>query len=158
MKVFFAICAVIGVILLVRFIKAQRIEIPIISAEQIRELQSSNAWTDRSVIVDVRDEAETDVSVIPGAITKSEFEENSRLYQGKVVIAYCTVGHRSGIYGKKLASMGWQVYNYKGSILDWCKNQLPLVSLDGEVTNRVHTYSSKYKVANGYEATQSRLR
>ena len=77
MKVFLVICAVIGVVLSIRFIWAQRIEIPTISAEQIRELQSSEAWTDRSVIVDVRDKAETDVSVIPGAITKSEFEENS---------------------------------------------------------------------------------
>ena len=153
MKVLFAICAVIGVILLVQFIRAQRIEIPTISAEQIRELQNSEAWTERSVIVDVRDKAETDVSVIPGAITKSEFEENSQEHQGKVVIAYCTVGHRSGIYGKKLASMGWQAYNYKGSILDWCENQFPLVSFDGQETNRVHTYSSEYKVADGYEAT-----
>ena len=90
MKVFLVICAVIGVVLSIRFIWAQRIEIPTISAEQIRELQSSEAWTDRSVIVDVRDKAETDVSVIPGAITKSEFEENSLQHQGKVVIAYCT--------------------------------------------------------------------
>ena len=153
MKVFFAVCAVIGVILLIQFIHSKRVEIPTISAEQIRTLQNSEAWTDRSVIVDVRDKAETDVSVIPGAITKSEFEKNSRQHQGKVVIAYCTVGYRSGIYGKKLASKGWQAYNYKGSILDWCENQLPLVSFDGKETNRVHTYSSKYKVANGYEAT-----
>ena len=153
MKVFLVICAVIGVVLSIRFIWAQRIEIPTISAEQIRELQSSEAWTDRSVIVDVRDKAETDVSVIPGAITKSEFEENSLQHQGKVVIAYCTVGHRSGIYGRKLASKGWQAYNYKGSIIDWCEKQLPLVSFDGKETNRVHTYNSKYKVANGYEAT-----
>jgi len=152
MKVFLVICAVIGVILSIRFIMAQRIEIPTISAEQIRELQNSEAWTDRSVIVDVRDKAETDVSVIPGAITKSEFEENSLQHQGKVVIAYCTVGYRSGIYGKKLASKGWEAYNYKGSIIDWCENQFPLVSFDGEETNRVHTYSSKYKVAKGYEA------
>ena len=153
MKVFFAVCAVIGVILLIQFIHSKRVEIPTISAEQIRTLQNSEAWTDRSVIVDVRDKAETDVSVIPGAITKSEFEKNSRQHQGKVVIAYCTVGYRSGIYGKKLAAQGWQAYNYKGSILDWCENQLPLVSFDGEETNRVHTYSSKYKVAKGYEAT-----
>ena len=153
MKVFFVICAVIGAILLIQFINSKRIEIPTISAEQIRMLQNSEAWTDRSVIVDVRDKAETDVSVIPGAITKSEFEKNSRQHQGKVVIAYCTVGHRSGVYGKKLASQGWQAFNYKGSILDWCENQLPLISLNGKETNRVHTYSSKYKVAKGYEAT-----
>ena len=153
MKVFFAVCVVIGVILLIQFVHSKRIEIPTISAEQIRTLQNNDTWTDRSVIVDVRDKAETDVSVIPGAITKSDFEENSLQHQGKLVIAYCTVGHRSGIYGKKLASQGWQACNYKGSIIDWCENQFPLVSLDGEETNRVHTYSAKYKVANGYEAT-----
>ena len=116
MRVFVAICAAIGAILLFQFIKAQRIEIPTISAEQIRELQNSDEWANRSVIVDVRAKAETDVSVIPGAITKSDFEKNSLQHEGKVVIAYCTVGYRSGIYGKKLASEGWHAYNYKGSI------------------------------------------
>jgi len=126
MKVFFVVCAVIGAILLVQFISSKRIEIPTISAEQIRSLQNSEAWTDRSVIVDVRDKVETDVSVIPGAITKSEFEKDPLQHQGKMVIAYCTVGHRSGIYGRQLASQGWQAFNYKGSILDWCENQLQL--------------------------------
>ena len=153
MKLFFAICAAVGVVLSIKHLRAQRTDIPTISAEQIRTLQSNEEWTDRSVIVDVRAKAETDVSVIPGAITKSEFEKNSLQHQGKTVIAYCTVGYRSGIYGKKLASEGWHAYNYKGSILDWCENQFPLVSRDGETTNHVHTYSSEYKVAKGYEAT-----
>ena len=52
MKVLIVICAIIGVILSIRFIHSKLVEIPTISAEQIRNLQSSEAWTDRSVIVD----------------------------------------------------------------------------------------------------------
>ncbi len=129
---------------------------PIITAEEIRTIQDVEDWRNRYVIVDVRGKAESDVSVIPGAITKAEFEETIQQHQGKTVIAYCTVGFRSGIYAKKLGKKGWRSYNYKGSILDWCKNQLPVVTTDGEETNRVHTYNSWYSVGEGYVAVHKR--
>lgn len=43
------------------------------------------------VLVDVRPEAERSISVIPGAISAAEFEENPSKYQGSVVACYCTV-------------------------------------------------------------------
>lgn len=152
MKLFFAICVAIGMTFPIQFAIAQLTEAPNISANQIRAMQNSKEWTNRFVVVDVRAKVESDVSVIPGAITKSEFEKNSLRHQGKVVIAYCTVGYRSGIYANKLTSKGWRAYNYKGSILDWCKHQLPLTTLDGKKTNRVHTYNSRYKASSGYIA------
>ena len=138
--------------LLFYFTKARFSEAPEISSSEIREMQNSKEWANRYIVVDVRAKVESDVSVIPGAITKSEFEKNSQKHHGKVVIAYCTVGYRSGIYANQLTTKGWEAYNYKGSILDWCKNQLPLVTPDGTETNRVHTYNSSYKVSEGYEA------
>ena len=103
------------------------------------------------VVVDVRSEAEINVSIIPGAITKAQYEKNRQRYEGRTVIPYCTVGGRSGAYAKQLAGKGVKVKNYKGSILKWIDAGLPLVTLDGKPTNRVHTYSDRYRVPAKYE-------
>ncbi len=103
------------------------------------------------VLVDVRSDAEVNVSIIPGAITKKQYEANRQAYQGRTVIPYCTVGGRSGAYAKQLAAKGIKVKNYKGSILKWIDAELPLVTLDGQPTNRVHTYSDRYKIPSKYE-------
>ncbi|MGB7326753.1 MAG: rhodanese-like domain-containing protein [Rubripirellula sp.] len=103
------------------------------------------------VVVDVRSDAEQKVSVIPGAITKTQYEKNSSLYVDRLVIPYCTVGGRSGAYAKQLAGKGVKVKNYKGSILKWIDAGHPLVTLDGKPTNRVHTYSDRYRIPAKYE-------
>lgn len=103
------------------------------------------------VLVDVRSDAEINVSIIPGAITKAQYEKNPQMYKDKTVIVYCTVGGRSGAYAKQLAGNGVKVKNYKGSILEWVNSELPLETLDGQPTNRVHTYSSRYRIPAKYE-------
>ena len=103
------------------------------------------------VVVDVRTDAEVRVSVIPGAITKSQYENNKKRYDGLMVIPYCTVGGRSGAYAKQLVDNGVKVKNYKGSILQWIDAGLPLETLEGRPTNRVHTYSDRYSVPAKYE-------
>ncbi|NND96687.1 MAG: rhodanese-like domain-containing protein [Pirellulaceae bacterium] len=103
------------------------------------------------VVVDVRSAAEVNVSIIPGAITKAEHEKNRQRFQDRTVIPYCTVGGRSGAYAKQLAKNGVKVKNYEGSILKWVAAELPLVTLKGEPTNRVHTYSNRYRVPAKYE-------
>lgn len=103
------------------------------------------------VVVDVRSDAEVNVSVIPGAITKAQYEKNRDQYNGRLVIPYCTVGGRSGAYAKQLAKDGVRVKNYTGSILKWVDAGLPLVTLNGEPTNRVHTYSDRYRIPAEYE-------
>ncbi|QDT12688.1 rhodanese-like domain-containing protein [Stieleria marina] len=103
------------------------------------------------VVVDVRSAAEIKVSVIPGAITKSQFEKERQRYKGRTVIPYCTVGGRSGAYAKQLSKNGVKVKNYEGSILDWVAAELQLVTLSGQPTNRVHTYSDRYQVPAKYQ-------
>ena len=103
------------------------------------------------VLVDVRSENETGVSVIPGAITLKQFEANKEQYRQRLVIPYCTVGGRSGSYAKQLEKDGFEVKNYKGSILEWIKHDLPLVTLKGEPTRQVHTYDKRYRVPAGYQ-------
>lgn len=103
------------------------------------------------VVVDVRSEAEVNVSIIPGAITKAQFEKTRDQYLESTVIPYCTVGGRSGAYAKQLAKEGVTVKNYKGSILKWVDAGMPLVTLEGKSTNRVHTYSDRYRIPAKYE-------
>ncbi|WP_404308721.1 rhodanese-like domain-containing protein [Neorhodopirellula lusitana] len=115
------------------------------------EERGTNSPQSSFVVVDVRSEAEVKVSVIPGAITKAQYEKNRRQYQGRTVIPYCTVGGRSTAYAKQLAKAGVKVKNYQGSILKWVGAGLPLVTLDGQSTNRVHTYSDRYRIPAKYE-------
>ena len=103
------------------------------------------------VLVDVRSDKEIEVSVIPGAISKTQCEKDMQKHRGKLVVPYCTVGVRSGNYAKQLAKRNVKVVNYKGSILEWVDAGLPLVTLAGQPTNRVHTYSNKYRVSSKYE-------
>jgi rhodanese-related sulfurtransferase len=123
----------------------------VVSADHIRLMQADATESDRFVIIDVRDERESSVSILPGAITLDEFE-GSEQHRGKTAIVYCTVGVRSHAYASRLREQGWEAYNYKGGILDWCRQGLPLTTRDGQPTDRVHTYSSWYSVPAGYLA------
>ncbi|QDT07580.1 hypothetical protein K227x_60080 [Rubripirellula lacrimiformis] len=104
------------------------------------------------VLVDVRSDAEVNVSIIPGAITKSDFEKHRDRYTGRTVIPYCTIGGRSGRYANQLLQEGAKVKNFKGSILEWVKAEMPVVTLDGKPTRRVHIYSDRYAIPEIYEA------
>ncbi|OYP37090.1 hypothetical protein CGZ80_06605 [Rhodopirellula sp. MGV] len=104
------------------------------------------------VLVDVRSDKEIDVSMIPGAITKAQFEKESQKYKDKTVIVYCLSGGRSSRYASQLRDEGFDVKNFKGSILGWCGAELPVVTPEGKATNRVHVFSDRYKIPSRYEA------
>lgn len=107
---------------------------------------------DRPVFVDVRTPEEQAVSMIPGAITQAAFEADPQAFAGRPIVAYCTIGARSGMFAKKLASNGFDVYNLRGSLLRWTFERGPLEHA-GEPTRRVHTYGRKWAiVADGWEA------
>ena len=121
----------------------------VITAAEIRAYQNDPSLESDFVVVDVRSKAETDISMIPGALTKSEFEKTANQHRGKLVITYCTIGLRSGSYASSLIQQGWQAMNYKGSVLDWCQNKLPLMA-DGRETIKVHTYNQRYSAPENY--------
>ncbi len=123
-----------------------------VTANQVRAWQADKAASDRFVLVDVRAESEYSISMLPNAITLDEFEATAASHRGKTVVAYCTVGVRSGAYAAHLRQQGWDAYNYRGGILDWCHNELPLITPDGQPTSLVHTYSSWYSVPASYLA------
>jgi rhodanese-related sulfurtransferase len=101
----------------------------------VKENRSASA-KEEFIVVDVRDPQEYRVSMIPGAITRAQYD--------------CTVGGRSLQYSKQLASKGVKVLNFKESIIGWCNSKLPLVTPDGKATNQVHTYSARNKVPADY--------
>ena len=142
----------------------------------IPEVDTKEAWErlvkGTLVVVDVRKQEEWRTSMIPGAMTKEEFElevhkdqeKISSFLEGKDVCTYCTIGMRAGKYAKKLAGdlkgRGPKVLNLKGSILGWVHDGLPVARRLGEtrhageeVVKEVHVNNPKFDLApDGYEA------
>jgi rhodanese-related sulfurtransferase len=123
-----------------------------ISIDLFRKIQADKEALDSIVLLDVRSDSENSVSVIPGAITKAKYEAEPSKYAGKTVVCYCLSGGRSGKYVKQLKSQGVPAVDLKGSILEWCKYELPLTTPDGKPTNKVNVYDNK--VPAKYEPAQ----
>ncbi len=104
------------------------------------------------VLVDVRTEPEQAVSMIPGAISRQEFQRRRQEFDGRTVVTYCTIGYRSGLVTQELRQQGWDAYNLEGSILAWTHAGQVLES-EGSETRRVHVYGRKWDLAaDDYEA------
>lgn len=101
---------------------------------------------DAVVIVDVRRKKEMKVSMIPGAITRKEFEKRREGFKDSLVVAYCTIGFRSGRYADKLGDDGFRVRNLAGGILLWA-HQVGTLTHEGRPTKRLHTFGKKWDLA-----------
>ncbi len=100
----------------------------------------------KAVLIDVRTSEETEVSIIPGAILKKDFQLNRHLYKGKTIIPYCTIGYRSGLYAKELMAASFEALNFKGGILSWINSGGALQERSGKNTNKVHVYGRKWNL------------
>jgi rhodanese-related sulfurtransferase len=89
--------------------------------------------------------------MIPGAITRDEYEAAVKSLAGRRVVVYCTVGGRSYLYARKLVATGVEAANYRDGILGWCRVGLPLESPDKNPTNAVHPYWRVFNVPDQYE-------
>lgn len=128
----------------------RRQQVDEISTEGIRDLLDKAAG-DEFLLVDVRSEAETAVSMIPGSITRADFESSQDDYRGRTVVAYCTIGGRSLLFAQRLVSRGFTCLNYRDGILGWCETGQPLVRPTGEDTKEVHTHNRFFRVPDSYE-------
>ena len=125
-------------------------EVADITPEAVMNATNRTAW----VLVDVRDRKEQAVSILPGAITRQQFERDPNQYTGRKIVTYCTIGYRSGLYAKKLQAQGWEVYNLTGSILGWV-HAGGHVEHEGVITKRVHVYGEKWDfLPEGYESVK----
>jgi len=117
-------------------------EVESLSADRVRTIQGKGD----AVLVDVRPPEERAVSMIPGAITKEEFEAHPEDYAGKTVVTYCTIGYRSGKYAETLRERGIDACNLKGSILSWIHGGGTVVDPEGNETHTVHVYGEKWNL------------
>ena len=128
-------------------------EFPQVKGITVEELQQLQQQDKNIILVDVRSPKEREVSMIPGAITQKEFEENLEKYSNNdaVIIAYCTIGYRSGKYAAKLSKKGINILNLEGSLLAWSHINGKLVNNNGS-TNKVHIFSRQWQLtADNYQ-------
>ncbi len=98
------------------------------------------------VLLDVRTEAEWNVSHIVGARRvdpdATPEEATAGLTKEAPIVTYCAIGYRSGALAMKLHEAGFtHVQTLEGSIFQWANEHRALVSGDKPVTV-VHPYSS----------------
>ena len=96
-----------------------------------------------------------EISTLPGAESAEEYETNADQIKDRTVVAYCTIGYRSGEFAEKMAEKGLMVFNLEGGILTWVWEGGILHNAAGQTVKQVHVYAEKWDLAPlGYETTQ----
>ena len=113
-------------------------DVPEVSAPELQALLAE----DKVVLVDVRTDKERTVSMIPGAIPADAFDPST--IDGKPVVAYCTIGYRSGTWAAEQRKKGVDARNFKGSVLAWSHAGGDFVNPAGEPTHQVHVYGATW--------------
>ena len=128
-------------------------EFPLVESITVEYFQQLQQQGKKMVLVDVRSPEEREVSIIPGAISVEEFEVNLPQYKNgdATIIAYCTIGYRSGKYARKLKQQKINILNLEGSLLAWSHVRGKLVDSAG-LTRKVHVFGRKWNLtAEDYE-------
>ncbi|MEC7276394.1 MAG: rhodanese-like domain-containing protein [Bdellovibrionota bacterium] len=114
---------------------------PKVSHLSVEEFQKDPKF----LLIDVRSQRERDISMISGAITKSQFELQRETYKDRIPVAYCTIGQRSSQYIQDLAKKEKiHGFSLKEGILGWVNRSLPLVDPKGQPTFKVHVMSEAW--------------
>ncbi len=113
-------------------------EFPAVPSLTVEELRASDRpW----VLVDARSETEREVSMLPGAVPAEVVETDPAAFRDQPLVAYCTIGYRSGQWAARMRERGLDVHNLEGSILSWTHAGGELVTPGGDPTQRVHVYA-----------------
>ncbi len=122
-----------------------------LNADDFQNLDPSN-----TVIFDVREKKEFNVSHIDGAIQvdpgihADEFEEKyGKLLNGKTAVFYCSVGRRSSHLAERLdpslQSIGVEAsYNLIGGLFQWHNENRSLTDTNNAPTNVIHPYNNHW--------------
>jgi rhodanese-related sulfurtransferase len=118
-------------------------EVPEVTPEEaMKQLQSGQV-----IFVDVRPPVERRVSKLPESISESEFWDCPDSYRGKTVIAYDTVGLRSGLFTEKLRKKNIGIANLRGGLLGWLHAGGKIYDNEGRESRRVHIYGCIWNYA-----------
>lgn len=107
--------------------------------------------SDTVLYLDAREVAEYNVSKIPGAIYVGFNEFNLKtvsslhIPKSQKIIVYCSLGVRSEKIAQKLKRNGYtNVFNLWGGIFEWKNVGKTVVDSNGNPTENVHAYSTKW--------------
>jgi sodium/bile acid cotransporter 7 len=110
---------------------------------------------DKVVFVDTRKPEEMAVSMLPGAVSETDFLSHLDQYRDKTVVGYCTISYRSGKFAEKVAEEGIAVINLQGGILAWALEGGKVYDQFGKEVKRIHVYGDKWDYApSGYESVK----
>ncbi len=124
---------------------ADSFDAPRISAEKLQSLMNKN----NLIILDTREIKEFNVSHIKNAIyvgyDNFDLDEVlKKIKKDSVVIAYCSVGYRSGDITQQLKEKGIDAYNLYGGVFNWNNTDKPLYSDTKTKTNAIHGYDKQW--------------
>jgi rhodanese-related sulfurtransferase len=118
-------------------------EVPEVTPEEALKLLE----TGQAVFVDVRQLVERRISRLPEAVSAKEYLNCPDRYLGKTVIAYDTVGCRSGLFAEKMRQKGLGMANLQGGLLGWLHAGGKIYDSNGRETRRVHIYGCLWNYA-----------
>jgi rhodanese-related sulfurtransferase len=136
---------------------------PVFTSLEMREILMNNENKDKFIIVDCRTSDERNISMIPCSISKEEFEnklliENESSFFNQLIIIYCTIGYRSGVYCNQLEKKGFNnLKNSEGIILYtfYCEDLVKEIILKNKIkqyikVKDVHVYGEQWKLQSDH--------
>jgi sodium/bile acid cotransporter 7 len=130
---------------------AYREELPLV--KDIKPAEVTRLFNQQKVVfVDVRTSAEMEISMLPEAVTVEEYFKKKDIYKELIVVAYCTIGYRSGKFAEKMGAEGDDVRNLAGGMLAWVFEG-GRVYHDNKEIKRIHVYGPNWDYPpQGYES------
>lgn len=120
------------------------------SFTEVAEISSEDAIKElndgKILFVDVRTDGEMSVSMLPKAISKVDFLGDTTLYKNKTIVAYCTIGYRSGLFAAEMKKKGVTVLNLSAGILGWIHEGGKVYDSRG-IVKRLHVYGKDWDYA-----------
>lgn len=129
-------------------------EFPAVAVITPEELMQRMNNGDDLVLIDTREEGEMDVSMLPGAVSTEDFHQHFDRYKNSFLVAYCTIGYRSGLLAAEMLDKKIVIHNLEGGILGWIHTG-GAVMHEGKISHQVHVYGRKWDLAPaGYETVK----
>ncbi|MEA3208279.1 MAG: hypothetical protein QOE70_1336 [Chthoniobacter sp.] len=130
-----------------KLVRARFPNVPQMSTEELSALLK-DARKPPPLLLDVRTQAEFDVSHLPGARRVDPEAKAAEvlplLEKNRAVVTYCSVGYRSSAMADRLRKAGvTQVSNLEGSIFQWA-NEGRVLEAKGTPTGKVHPYNATF--------------